>query len=75
MVASRVGDSDLMLPNRRSRPPPHGISVLDPKSLDDKIDLGEFARRFRQPDPKLGILRLEGGDLGLERANAIGSRG
>src|SRR5271163_2664341 len=26
MVASRVGGSDLMLPNRRSPPPPHGIS-------------------------------------------------
>src|SRR6202142_2924885 len=25
MVASRVGGSDLMLPNRRSPPPPHGI--------------------------------------------------
>src|SRR5258707_14072800 len=26
MVASRMGGSDLMLPNRRSPPPPHGIS-------------------------------------------------
>src|SRR3984957_12218543 len=26
MVASRVGGGDLMLPNRRSLPPPHGIS-------------------------------------------------
>src|SRR6202040_2698067 len=71
MVASRVGGSDLMLPNRRSLPTPHGISkrtMCRPTRLQLRgrlIRLGEMSEDDAQP-----LHRGSGGSTYTRKARA-----
>src|SRR6476646_1092465 len=71
MVASRVGGSDLMLPNRRSPPPPHGISkrtMCRPTRQRYRgrlIRLGEMSDDYAQP-----LHRGSGGSTHTRKAHA-----
>jgi hypothetical protein len=71
MVASRVGGSDLLLPNRRSPPPPRGISkrtMCRPTRLQFRgrlIRLGEMSEDDAQP-----LHRGSGGSTYTRKAHA-----
>src|SRR6202021_1855624 len=71
MVASRVGVSDLMLPNRRSLPTPHGISKRTMRRPTRQryrgrlIRLGEMSDDDAQP-----LHRGSGGSTYTRKAHA-----